>query len=81
MKSLKQLVLASALVLSTAGIAAAGQYQTIPGVTGVVRVVVDNGVATLSGQLDSSFERQLAVRYVSRTEGVNKVINNLVSFK
>ena len=80
MSILKSTVIASALALGTLGAASAAQFESVPGVTGDVKVVVNGGVATLSGHLDSSFEANLAGKYIGSQAGVDRVIN-LVTFQ
>ena len=42
-----------------------------------VEIVVDGGVVTLSGQLDTRADAQLAARFVERLEGVVAVVDRL----
>jgi osmotically-inducible protein OsmY len=42
-----------------------------------VEIEVDGGVATLSGQLDTRADAELAVRFVERIEGVVAVVDRL----
>lgn len=79
MKLLKSTLIASALTFGAIGTAAA-DFESIPGVTGDVKVLISGGVATVSGHLDSSFERNLAGSYIGAKEGVDRVIN-LVTFR
>lgn len=80
MKLLKTTLIATALTLGSVGAASAAQFETVPGVTGDVKVVVNGGVATLSGHLDSSFEANLAGKYIGSQAGIDRVIN-LVTFQ
>jgi hyperosmotically inducible periplasmic protein len=45
----------------------------------LVQIHVDNGTATLSGNVGSLAERMLAEKVAQSVEGIRKVINNLVS--
>ena len=80
MKFLKTTLIASALTFGAIGAASAAQFESVPGVTGDVKVLIDGGVATLSGHLDSNFERNLAGKYIGSKAGVDRVIN-LVTFQ
>ena len=42
-----------------------------------VQIAVDGGVVTLSGQLDTRADAQLAARFVERLEGVVAVVDRL----
>ena len=79
MKLLKTALIASALTLSAIGTASAAGLS-VPGVNGNVNVVVNDGVATVFGHVDSSFERNLTGRYIGTQDGVDRVIN-LITFQ
>ncbi len=80
MKLLKTALIASALTLSVIGTASAAGFSSVPGVNGNFNVVVNDGVATIYGHVDSSFERNLTGQYVGSQDGVDRVIN-LVTFQ
>ena len=44
-----------------------------------MQIHVDNGTATLSGNVSSRAERLLAERVAQSVEGIRKVVNNLVA--
>jgi len=44
-----------------------------------VRITIENGVATLFGNVESSFDRDLVARQAKKIEGVER-INNLLTF-
>lgn len=44
-----------------------------------VRIKVENGVATIWGNVESSFDRELVARQAKKIEGVER-INNLLTF-
>ncbi|MBX2825016.1 MAG: BON domain-containing protein [Gammaproteobacteria bacterium] len=68
-------VVAGALAL-TAGPASAFIPSEVPGISGGnANVVVNDGVATLFGTLDSNHERKLAEKFVMKKYDVEKVIN------
>ena len=86
MKLFKTSAIATALLIGTISIGtmAMGTASAItldaPGVTSAsVNVSVKNGVATLFGTVDSSFERAKAERHIAKMDGVDKVIN-LISY-
>ena len=79
MKLLKTTLIASALTLAAMGTASATGLS-VPGVNGNVNVVVNDGVATVFGHVDSSFERNLTGRYIGTQDGVDRVIN-LITFQ
>lgn len=81
MKLLKQITIATVLVLGSIGAASATTLETLPGVTGTnINLRIDNGVATLFGQADSGGESKIAERHVAKMEGVDRVIN-LVTYQ
>lgn len=85
MKLIKDSVLTTAAVAATfslgmAGAAAASGLGSVSGVNGNVNVVVDNGVATVFGHVDSGFESKLIARHVGSQDGIDRVIN-LVTFQ
>ncbi len=80
MKILKTALIASALTMGAIGTASAAGLSSVPGVNGNVNVVVNNGVATVYGHVDSSFERNLTGKYVGSQAGVDRVIN-LITFQ
>ena len=45
----------------------------------MVQIHVDNGTATLSGNVGSRAERLLAEKIAQSVEGIRKVVNNLVT--
>ena len=77
---LTTLAVAATFSLGVAGAAAAANIGSVPGVNGNVNVVVNNGVATVYGHVDSSFERNLTGKYVGSQAGVDRVIN-LITFQ
>jgi len=72
---------AIALVLGTFAMGSAHALTVdAPGVSSpTLNLIIDNGVATLSGSVESSLERVLAENHVARLEGVEQVIN-LISY-
>ncbi len=80
MKLLKTAVIASVLAIGVIGTASAAGLSSVPGVNGNVNVVVSDGVATVYGHVDSSFERNLTGKYVGAQDGIDRVIN-LVTFQ
>ncbi len=80
MKLVKTAIIATALTMGAIGTAAAANIGSVPGVNGNVNVVVNNGVATVYGHVDSSFERNLTGQYVGSQAGVDRVIN-LITFQ
>lgn len=80
MKLLKTAVIASILAIGVIGTASAAGLSSVPGVNGNVNVVVSDGVATVYGHVDSSFERNLTGKYVGAQDGIDRVIN-LVTFQ
>ncbi len=79
MKTLIKMTTAAALALSLTGVAAASDFTSVPGVSGGVNLILNNGVATLTGDVDSGIERHLAARYAANLDGVDRVINLLTS--
>ena len=75
MKMLKILIAASFLV---AGSASAVQFNN-PTSSSNVRVTVNGGVATVFGNVESYFDRQLVEREVKKIAGVTSVRNLLVT--
>jgi len=81
MKLFTKTAIATVLVLGSFGAANAATLDSIPGVTSPsVNVNVNDGVATLFGQVDTASERKLAERHVAKLEGVDRVIN-LVTYQ
>lgn len=75
MKMLKILIAASFLV---AGSASAVQFNN-PTSSSNVRVTINGGVATVFGNVESYFDRQLVEREVKKIAGVTSVRNLLVT--
>ena len=75
MKMLKILIAASFLI---AGSASAVQFNN-PTSSSNVRVTVNGGVATVFGNVESYFDRQLVEREVKKIAGVTSVRNLLVT--
>jgi len=75
MKTVKILLAASVLM---AGAATAAPFHQISS-SANVNIKIENGVATLWGNVDSSFDRAQAGRAAAKLEGVKKV-RNLLSF-
>lgn len=78
MKMIKTLV--AATLITTFAIGSA-QALTVRDVTSSanVRIKVENGVATLWGNVESSFDRELVARQAKKIDGVERV-NNLITF-
>ena len=74
------LAVAATFSIGVAGAAVAANLGSVSGVNGNVNVVIDNGVATVFGHVDSGFERGLVARHVGAQDGVDRVIN-LVTFQ
>lgn len=77
------LALTGALSMGTASAAGLNAgVKPLASVIGIsstnIRVVVDDGVATLFGYVDSSHEANLAEAHVEKIEGVDRVINRIV---
>jgi len=71
---MKKLLIASALVFASVGTASAN--IVIPGVSSTdLDVRIDNGVATLFGNVDSGVEEAMAKNYVAGLDGVDRVID------
>lgn len=71
--------------LSAGSVSAAGLdagVQSLNSITGVssanIKVLVDDGVATLFGYVDSNAEAALAEAHVEKLDGVDQVINRIV---
>ena len=75
MKMLKILIAASFLI---AGSASAVQFNN-PTSSSNVRVTINGGVATVFGNVESYFDRQLVEREVKKIAGVTSVRNLLVT--
>jgi len=77
MKLIKTLIAASILSLAAVGSASA---ITVSDVTSSanVRITVENGVATLFGHVDSSFERYQVGQAAKKIDGVDRVRNLLL---
>lgn len=77
MKLFKQTAIATTLILGAFAMGSA-QALTIstPGVSSAhLNVNVKDGVATIFGTADSAAERNLAEKFVAKSEGVDRVIN------
>jgi len=71
---MKKLIIASVLAFAAVGTASAN--FSIPGVSSTdLNVRIDNGVATIFGNVDSGVEEALAKNYVEDLDGVDKVID------
>ncbi len=77
MKTLKTLIAAAALATLTIGSASALTLDTIAS-PAKVRVTVNNGVATLYGNVENNFERLQAAKAAAKIEGVERVRNLLI---
>jgi len=78
MKTIKTLVAATLLTVFAIGSA---QALTVRDVTSSanVRITISNGVATIFGNVESSFDKELVARQAKQIEGVER-INNLLTF-
>jgi len=78
MKMIK--TLAAATLLTVFAMSSA-QALTVKDVTSSanVRITVNNGVATLFGNVESSFNKELVARQARKIEGVER-IHNLLTF-
>lgn len=79
MKTLTKMTTAAALAFALTGVANAANFSSVPGVSGGVNLILNNGVATLTGDVDSGIERHLAAQYAAKIDGVDRVINLLTS--
>ena len=79
MKTVKTLVAASILSLAAVGVASAavGLSQTTSSAN--INVTVKDGVATLTGNVESNFDRIRAAQAAAKIEGV-KEVRNLIFF-
>ena len=66
--------LLAATILATAGAASAASIDEVSS-SANVRVTVNNGVATLHGNVDNNFERVQAASKALQIDGVNRVLN------
>ena len=78
MKFIKTLVASTLLSLFVMGSANAMYIGDVTSSTNV-RFCVANGVATLSGNVESAFDRELVERQARKVAGVKRVIN-LITF-
>ena len=78
MKLIKTL---AAATLMTTMVMGSAQALTVKDVTSStnVRITVQNGVATLFGNVESSFDKELVARQARKIDGVER-INNLLTF-
>ncbi len=79
MKMIKSLV--AAAILSTAAVGVASAAITVDQITSSadVRVVVKDGVATLTGNVESNFDRVRVGKAAAKIDGVTEV-RNLIFF-
>ena len=77
MKMIKTLFAATVLSVFAIGSASA---LTLEGISSPekVNITVQNGVATLFGNVDSNFEKHLAAKAAAELEGVDRVRNLLI---
>jgi len=78
MKMIKTLVAATLITMFAIGSAQALTVKDVTSSTNV-RITVNNGVATLFGNVESSFDRDLVARQAKKIDGVERV-NNLLTF-
>ncbi len=79
MKTLIKMTTAATLALALTGVASAADFGSVPGISGGVQLTLNNGIATLTGDVDSGIERHLAARHAAGLDGVDRVINLLTS--
>ena len=73
-------ILAAAVLLSTFAMGSANaMYLGDVTSSANVRYCVVNGVATLSGNVESAFDRELVERQARKIDGVHRIIN-LITF-
>lgn len=86
MRLLNKTTVASLLLIGSMSIGTASamtgshttHLATVIGVSSVdLRVTVEDGVATLFGNVDSGAELSQAKRYVASLDGIDKVINHI----
>lgn len=77
--TITSLLLVSALSIGTASAMTERHTTPLSGAIGIssvdLRVTVEDGVATIFGNVDSGAESGLATQYVAGMDGVAKVIN------
>jgi len=78
MKTIKTLIAATLLTSFAMGSANALTIQDVTSSTNV-RVQVQNGVATIFGNVESGFDKQLVAQQTKKIEGVDRV-RNLLKF-
>ena len=78
MKLIKTLAAATLMTTMAMGSAQALTVKDVTSSTNV-RVTVQNGVATLFGNVESSFDKELVARQARKIDGVERV-NNLLTF-
>ena len=78
MKMIKTLVAATLLTVFAMGSAQALTVKDVTSSTNV-RITINNVVATLFGNVESSFDKHLVAQQAKKIEGVTR-INNLLTF-
>ena len=78
MKLIKTLAAAALMTTMAMGSAQALTVKDVTSSTNV-RITVQNGVATLFGNVESSFDKELVARQARKIDGVER-INNLLTF-
>jgi len=78
MKLIKTLAAATLMTIMAMGSAQALTVKDVTSSTNV-RITVQNGVATLFGNVESSFDKELVARQARKIDGVER-INNLLTF-
>ena len=78
MKMIKTLTAATLLTVFAMGSAQALTVKDVTSSTNV-RITINNGVATLFGNVESSFDKHLVAQQAKKIEGVTR-INNLLTF-
>ena len=78
MKLIKTLAVATLMTTMAMGSAQALTVKDVTSSTNV-RITVQNGVATLFGNVESSFDKELVARQARKIDGVER-INNLLTF-
>lgn len=78
MKLIKTLAAATLMTTMAMGSAQALTVKDVTSSTNV-RITVQNGVATLFGNVESSFDKELVARQARKIDGVER-INNLLTF-
>lgn len=79
MKMIKSLVAAAVLSIAAVGVASAAITVDQLTSSADVRVVVKDGVATVTGNVESNFDRVRVGQAAAKIEGVNEV-RNLIFF-